>query len=114
MANTQRRFDHDVMGEPKFGGCRFDANAAHPIEDVTIRDFWYTAIGGVKKTDLPARPYPEVPDRLLDPTVPGSENYWPDWSRTTHLDARHVHGLTLDGLHFATLHPDERPQMLVE
>lgn len=49
MANIQRRFDHDVMGEPKFGGCRFDANAAHPIEDVAIRDFWYTAIGGVKK-----------------------------------------------------------------
>ena len=87
MAHAQRRFDNDIMGEPRFGGCRLDANAAHPIEDVTIRDFWYTAIGGVRLADLPAAPYPEVPDRLQAPTTPGSENYYPNWSRTTHLDA---------------------------
>ena len=112
MAHTQRRFDNDIMGEPKFGGCRFDANAAHPIEGVTIRDFRYTAIGGVKLTNLPATPYPEVPDRLQAPTAPASENYYPDWSRTTHLDARNVHGLVLENLYFTTLHPDERPQIL--
>lgn len=78
MAHAQRRFDNDIMGEPRFGGCRFDANAAHPIEDVTIRDFWYTAIGGVRLADLPAAPYPEVPDRLQAPTAPGSENYYPN------------------------------------
>lgn len=114
MAHAQRRFDHDIMGEPRFGGCRLDANAAHPIEDVTIRDFWYTAIGGVRLADLPAAPYPEVPDRLQAPTAPGSENYYPDWSRTTHLDARNVRGLTLENLHFNTLYPDERPKMLTE
>ena len=114
MANTQHRFDNDIMGEPRFGGCRFDANAAHPIEDVTIRDFWYTAIGGVHLADLPDTPYPAVPDLLLDPSRPGSENYWPDWSRTTHLDARNVQSLTLENLHFTALHPDERPKMLIE
>lgn len=93
---------------------RFDANAAHPIQDVTIRDFWYTAIGGVRLADLPAAPHPEVPDRLQDPAAPGSENYYPDWSRTTHLDARNVQGLTLENLHFITLYPDERPKMLTE
>lgn len=114
MSHAQRRFDHDIMGEPKFGGCRLDANVAHPIEDVTIRDFSYTAIGGVRLADLPAAPYPEVPDRLQAPTAPGSENYYPDWSRTTHLDARNVRGLTLENLHFNTLHSDERPKMLTE
>lgn len=70
MAHAQRRFDNDIMGEPRFGGCRLDANAAHPIEDVTIRDFWYTAIGGVRLADLPAAPYPEVPDRPASPHRP--------------------------------------------
>lgn len=64
--------------------------------------------------DAAAAPYPEVPDRLQAPTAPGSENYYPDWSRTTHLDARNVRGLTLENLHFNTLHPDERPKMLTE
>lgn len=114
MTNTQRRFDNDIMGDPKFGGCRFDANAAHPIENVTIRDFWYTVIGGVRLADLPTTPYPEVPDRLLTPAVPASENYYPDWSRTTHLDIRNVQGLVLKNLRFTTLHPDERPQILNE
>ena len=100
MAHTQRRFGNDIMGEPKFGGCRFDANAAHPMQDVTIRDFSYTAIGGVRLADLPA--------------APGSENYYPDGSRTTHLDVRNVQGLVLEKLCFTTLHPDERPQILTE
>lgn len=114
MCNVHRRFGNDIMGEPKFGGCRFDAKVSHPIENVTIRDFWYTAVGGVKLTDLPSAPYPEVPDRLVAPDVPGSENYWPDWSRTTHLDIRNVTSLELSGLHFDTLYPDERPQSLVQ
>ena len=64
--------------------------------------------------DLPAAPYPEVPDRLQAPTAPRSENYYPNWSRTTHLDAHYVRGLTLENLHFITLHSDERPKMLTE
>lgn len=111
MALTQRRFDRDVMGSPAFGGCRFDANVRHPIEDVTIRDFCYTAIGGVDPRTLPEE-YPEVPDRLCTPDGPGSENYWPDWSRTTHLDLRNVRGLVTQELHFSLLHPDGRPAVL--
>ena len=64
--------------------------------------------------DAAAAPYPEVPDRLQAPTASSSENYYPNWSRTTHLDARYVRGLTLENLHFITLHSDERPKMLTE
>ena len=28
MTHAQRRFDNDIMGEPRFGGCRFEANHA--------------------------------------------------------------------------------------
>ena len=68
----------------------------------------------MRLADLPSTPYPEVPDRLLEPTAPASENYYPDWSRTTHLDVRNVQGLVRENLHFETLHPDERPKMLAE
>lgn len=111
MAQTQRRFGKDVMGSPAFGGCRFDANPRHPIEGVSIRDFRYKAIGGVDPATLPAN-YPEVPDRLLCPEGPGSENYWPDWSRTTHMDLRNIRGLHLEQLHFSLVHPDGRPALL--
>lgn len=100
MTHAQRRFDNDIMGEPQFGGCRFDSNAAQPMQDVTIRDFSYTAIGGVRLADLPA--------------APGSENYYPNWSRTPLLGARHMWGLTPENLHFITLHSDEGPKMLTE
>lgn len=113
MAQTQRRFGNDIMGEPRFGGCRFDANAEHPIRDVTIDGFTYHAIGGVLRSELPAE-YPAVPDRLKEPDVPGSENYWPDWSRAVHLDIRNVNGLRLTGLCLTTQNPDERPSKILE
>lgn len=113
MSQTQRRFGNDIMGEPRFGGCRFDANTAHPIRDVVITDFTYHAIGGVKNTDIPAE-YPTVPDRLKEPDIPGSENYWPDWSRTVHLDIRSVCGLHLNGIRLTTEYPDERPSRILE
>lgn len=113
MAQPQRRLGNDIMGSPAFGGCRFDANAHHPIEDVTIRDFHYLAIGGVAVESLP-QVYPEVPDQLLDPETRGSENYWPDWSRTTHMDLRNVRGLRTDGLQFSLVHPDSRPALLMQ
>lgn len=113
MTRTQRRFGRDIMGSPAFGGCRLDAHPDHPIRDVALEGFWYTAAGGVRLDDLP-REYPPVPDRRQDPQVPGSENYWPDWSRTTHLDARCVQGLRLRDLRFRLLHPDQRPALLTE
>lgn len=114
MLETQRRFGNDVMGSPMFNGIRFDANTENPIRNVVLDGLWYTAAGGVKLSELPPQPYPTVPDRLLEPDTHGSENYWPDWSRTSHLDARNVHELHMSGLHFETLCPDERPQVLTE
>lgn len=63
---------------------------------------------------LPLRPTRRSPTACKPPPPPGSENYYSDWSRTTHLDARNVRGLTLENLHFNTLHPDERPKMRTE
>ena len=115
MTAVHRRFGNDVMGEPRFGGCRLDAHPDHPIRDVLIEDLWYTAVGGADPASLPPdSAYPPVPDRLREPDVPGSENYWPDWSRTTHLDARNVRGLTLRGLRLRLLHPDPRQALRTE
>lgn len=113
MGAVHRRFGRDIMGSPLFGGCRFDAHPEHPIREVCIEDLWYTVYGGVPKEELPYA-YPAVLDRLQDPIGPSSENYWPDWSRTTHLDARNVQGLQLKGLRLNTLHPDARPKILTE
>ena len=82
---------------------------------MTIRVSGYTAIGGVRLADLPAAPYPEVPDRLQAPTVPGSaRTIIQIGAAPPFLDARLCAGLTLENLHFITLHPDERPKMLTE
>ena len=43
-----------------------------------------------------------------------SENYYPDWSRTTHLDIRNVKNLILAQVILSTVHEDERPKYLVE
>ena len=43
-----------------------------------------------------------------------SENYYPDWSRTTHLDIRNVKNLILAQVFLSTVHEDERPKYLVE
>ena len=88
----------------------FDPRSYGAVADGRAKDT--AAVQGA--IDAAAAPYPEVPDRLQAPTAPGSENYYPDWSRTTHLDARNVRGLTLENLHFNTLHSDERPKMRTE
>ena len=36
-----------------------------------------------------------------------SENYYPDWSRTTHLDIRNVKNLILAQVILSTVHEDE-------
>lgn len=113
MMETQYRFGKDKMGGPDFGGIRFDANCEHPIRDVTIDGLWYTAAGGVNAECL-SEAYPGVPDRLLTPDIPGSENYWPDWSRATHLDARNIDGLLLRDIRCKTLLTDSRPGVLIE
>lgn len=115
MSRTHMRFTDDVMGSPRFNGIRFDAAEGHPIEDVTLSDIRYVAVGGVKLADIPPMDqYPPVLDRLVHPNGVSSENYYPDWSRATFMDLRNVHGLTLRGAHFTALRDDEREPVIIE
>lgn len=113
MLETQRRFGGDVMGGPAFNGIRFDANEKHPICGVTLDGITYVAAGGVRLHELPGE-YPPVRDKLLEPDLPASGNYWPDWSRAACADLRNIRGLTLQGLQFTTLQWDERPIIITE
>ena len=121
------------MGRPEFGGIRVDANKDHPIENLVFQNIDYTAIGGVRLDEIPEG-YPEVPDYKAGDTAKYnktgdksdigldtgtteaavSENYYPDWSRTTHLDIRNVKNLILAQVILSTVHEDERPKYLVE
>ncbi len=113
MKNTHKRFENDIMGEPRFGGIRIDAQKDHPICDITLSNISYTFIGGVKAEDIPAQ-YPQVLDMRYHQGETTSENYTPNWSRTVFMDARNVDGLTLNGLNFETIEPDGRPAVLTD
>ncbi len=119
MQNIHYRFQDDIMGSPRFGGIRVDANQNHKISQLTLQNVTYTAIGGVKKEEIPVE-YPEVPDwcgedeENWDMTAGASENYYPDWSRTAFMDIRNVEGLILNQVVLKLLHPDEREAYLIE
>ena len=113
MLNAQCRFDGEEMGSPKFCGIRFDANENHPIENVTLTDITYIAVGG-EKTAPSKTEYPKVIDRLLDEASTPSENYWPDWSLATNAHLRNIKDLSIQGLSFQTLLPDARPKVIIE
>lgn len=113
MKNTHYRFGKDVMGSPRFGGMRIDACTGHPIENLIMKNIVYTAIGGVKKTEIPAE-YPKVLDRLEDCERKSSENYYPDWSRAVFLDCRNVKNLLLEDLILCKRYPDERDGVIIE
>lgn len=113
MRQTHLRLGRDVMGSPRFNGIRVDAPIGHPIRRLTFRGIHYTSYGGVRVSQIPPD-YPTVPDRLAEPDRCGSENYFPDWSRTGQLDVRGVDALTLDDVVLGSLHPDERPAAIVE
>lgn len=113
MQNTHYRFGDDVMGSPRFGGMRIDAEEQHPIEHVVLRNITYTAVGGVKKEEIPTE-YPKVLDRLKVPDGISSENYYPDWSRTVFLDCRNVKALLLEDLMLHKSRPDEREDVILE
>lgn len=113
MAKTHYRFTDDIMGSPRFSGIRIDAEEEHPIEELTLRNIRYTAVGGVKLAEIPAE-YPPVADKKKYPEAKCSENYYPDWSRAVFLDIRNVRGLTLEGMQFRALRGDERRGVYVE
>lgn len=113
MKSTHYRFHDDIMGSPRFGGMRIDAQEKHPIENVMIRDVIYTAVGGVKLEEIP-KEYPEVLDRLENPDAVSSENYYPDWSRAVYLDCRNVRNLILENWIVRSIEPDEREGVIVE
>lgn len=113
MKKINYRFKDDVMGSPKFNGIRVDANADHPIEDLTLDHIRYQCVGGVSKAEIPAC-YPPVVDRLTEPEAESSENYYPDWSRAAFLDIRNVKRLALTGLVFFAEKEDEREPYIIE
>lgn len=113
MEENHLRFGQDIMGSPRFNGIRMDAEVAHPIEEVTLRDVSYTSIGGVALADIPDE-YPVVRDRLVDATAPSSGPYFPDWSRAAFVDIRNVRGLVLDNLQLSSTRVDERPPVLLD
>lgn len=113
MENTHYRFGNDVMGSPRFGGMRIDAERKHPIENIVLENIIYTAVGGVKREEIPEE-YPEVLDRLIHPSGISSENYYPDWSRAVFLDCRNVRNLLLKDLMLHKRNPDERESVVIE
>lgn len=113
MKKKHYRFGKDVMGSPRFGGMRIDACAGHPIENLMMKNIIYTAVGGVKKTEIPAE-YPAVIDQLKDCESLSAENYYPDWSRTVFLDCRNAKKLLLEDLIFRKKYPDEREGVIIE
>lgn len=113
MEHTHRRFGDDVMGSPRFNGVRVDAEKRHPIRELVVRNFSYTAIGGVSPDTVPDV-YPVVVDRREQPTAECSENHYPDWSRAAFLDIRNVEDLLLEGVVLRTLKPDGRPPVLLD
>lgn len=113
MEHAHYRFGKDIMGSPLFNGIRIDAAKEHPIEEIFLSQISYYTIGGVKETEVPAG-YPEVLDKRLFPEAVCSENYYPDWSRTTFADIRNVNGLSLEGITFFAERKDEREGVRIE
>ncbi|SEO63503.1 Polygalacturonase [Amphibacillus marinus] len=112
MTNTHYRFTDDVMGEPSFNGIRVDANTDYPIQDLTMNQLMYTSIGGVTATAVDKQ-YPQVWDMRYDHPEQVSENYFPNWSRTTFFDIRHVDRLVLSRIRLRALRPDSRDSYLI-
>lgn len=114
MKNIHYRFKNDVMGCPEFNGIRVDAHKDHPIKNLILENIIYTFIGGAKKKDIPET-YPRVYDLLREqPTERTSENYYPDWSRVSFMDIRHVCNLILSNILLHSLETDERESWIVE
>jgi polygalacturonase len=112
MYNTHYRFNKDIMGCPSFNGIRVDACESDPIRDLTMKNITYTFVGGVNKEDVPEE-YPKVWDMRYHHPEKVSENYYPNWSRTTFMDVRNVERLTLDGLKFHAMKEDTRDSYII-
>ncbi len=79
---------------------------AHPIEDVGLSDIHLTYGGGGTATDA-GRTVPELPHAYPEPSMFGV-------SPAHGLFARHVRGLTLENVVFATETPDARPDIMLD
>ncbi|ADL02172.1 rhamnogalacturonidase [Brevundimonas subvibrioides] len=89
---------------------RFAATLAglpdHPIEDVRLSDIHLTYGGGGTADDA-GRTVPELPHAYPEPSMFGV-------SPAHGLYARHVRGLTLENVVFATETPDARPDVVLD
>ena len=113
MKQVHKRFDNDLMGSPAFHGIRFDAEDAHPIDTVFLKNIMYTGIGGVKKDQIPEE-YPKVLDKKKYPDAVVSENYYPTWSRAAFMDLRNVKNLLIEDVVLRKKEADERENVILE
>lgn len=113
MQHTHYRFSNDIMGSPRFNGIRMDAEEHHKIKDVTLNNVRYRAFGGVRLADIPEY-YPAVSDQREHPGEKTVSNYYPDWSRTSHMDIRNVEGLQIQNVILEGICADERPAFMLD
>ena len=113
MKKPHYRFGDDLMGAPWFNGIRVDAEEGHKMKGLTLDNIQYTAVGGVKKGDIPES-YPLVIDQKKLSGQKCSENYYPDWSRAAFMDIRNVENLILSNVRFSSWEQDERPGYYLE
>lgn len=113
MCHEDRRFGNDIMGAPYFNGIKIDACKENPIKDVNISNLTYKTYGGVLLKDIPDF-YPEVIDKKKDLITESAENYYPTWSRASHIDIRNVDGLTIKSIVLETIKADERKKIYIE
>ena len=97
----------------KYKDCLLYTSEHHHIQFLTMKDIHYTFIGGVKKDEIPFH-YPLVLDRRFHTSEFISDNYTPEWSRSTFIDIRNVSGLILEGIVLETIYPDEREAVCLD
>ncbi|MEG2669773.1 MAG: hypothetical protein RR957_04840, partial [Oscillospiraceae bacterium] len=66
-----------------------------------------------KISDIPTE-YPKIYDMRGVYPAKVSENYYPDWSRSTFIDIRNVSGLCLEKVFLHAINKDEREDVIIE
>ena len=93
-----------VLNADSVSGIQLTGSPGHPLEHVELQNIWIQFAGG-GTAEQAARDFPELSHGYPEP---GRLGITPSYG----LFARHVKGLLLDNVTFATLTPDQRPAVL--